>query len=333
MNYTLLNTLEDFKKLAPAWNKLLAESVSNFPFLRHEYLLAWWDSLGGGEWDTGELAIVIARRDDQLIGIAPLFSNGSNLLFLGSIEISDFLDFIVREEDLAEFIHGLFNFLASEKNWDSLDLQNLIEDSPSLPILAEEAKLRNWEFAQERLQPAPYLQLNGDFDAYLASIKKKQRHEIRRKMRRAATDERKVSWYIVDDPEKLDKNIEACCQLMAQDPAKQTFLTGLMKSQMKAAIRAAFDAGWLQLAFLEVDGEKAAGYLNFDYNNRIWVYNSGLDMRFRDLSPGWVLLGHLLQWANENHRTEFDFMRGDEPYKYKFGGVDRFVVRARVVRR
>jgi len=339
LNYTLLNTLEDFKKLAPAWNSLLAESVSNLPFLRHEYLLAWWDSLGGGEWDLGELAIVTAHRGEELVGIAPLFltthEEKASLLFLGSIEISDFLDFIVREADLAEFIHGLLGFLDSHATlaWDALDLQNLIEDSPSLPLLQAESTARGWDYAQSRLQPAPYLQLNGDFDAYLAGIKKKQRHEIRRKMRRAATDEREVTWYIVDDPEKLDKNIEACCQLMSQDPEKQAFLTQLMQSQMKAAIRAAFDAGWLQLVFLEVDGEKAAGYLNFDYGNRIWVYNSGLDMKFRDLSPGWVLLGHLLQWANENHRTEFDFMRGDEPYKYRFGGVDRFVVRARVVRR
>jgi CelD/BcsL family acetyltransferase involved in cellulose biosynthesis len=45
-----------------------------------------------------------------------------------------------------------------------------------------------------------------------------------------------------------------------------------------------------------------------------------------------VLLGHLLQWANENKRSEFDFMRGDEDYKYRFGGVDRFLVRARLTR-
>ena len=338
MNYRLINPPEDFKKLSPAWNALLEESIANLPFLRHEYLLAWWDSLGGGEWDSGELAIITAHRGEELVGIAPLFltehDGVQKLLFLGSIEISDFLDFIVRENDLAEFIHGLFDFLDSHATltWESLDLQNLIEGSASLTILEEEAKSRGWGFAQERLQPAPYATLPGDFDEYLAGIKKKQRHEIRRKMRRSAGDEREVNWYIVEDKSTLDDEIEACCQLMAQDPAKQAFLTQIMKSQMKATIHAAFDAGWLQLAFLEVDGEKAAGYLNFDYGNRIWVYNSGMDLKFRDLSVGWVLLGHLIQWANENGRAEFDFMRGDERYKYKFGGVDRFVMRAKIVR-
>lgn len=338
MKYTLIDTLDNFEKLAPAWNDLLAESIANLPFLRHEYLLAWWDSLGGGEWETGELAIITAHRDEELVGIAPLFlsthEDVSSLLFLGSIEISDFLDFIVHENDLADFLKGLLDFLDSHAtlSWSALDLQNLVEESPSLNLLQTESTSRGWDFAQSTLQPAPYVKLPGDFDEYLAGIKKKQRHEIRRKMRRAAADEREVTWYIVDDKEKLDKNIEACCQLMAQDPEKQAFLTTIMKSQMKATIHAAFDAGWLQLAFLEVDGEKAAGYLNFDFGNRIWVYNSGLDMKFRDLSPGWVLLGYLLQWANENGRAEFDFMRGNEPYKYRFGGVDRFVMRAKITR-
>jgi CelD/BcsL family acetyltransferase involved in cellulose biosynthesis len=88
----------------------------------------------------------------------------------------------------------------------------------------------------------------------------------------------------------------------------------------------------LQLAFMEVDGEKACGYFNIDYNNRIWVYNSGLDRRFNELSPGWVLLAYLLEWANKNKRSEYDFLRGDEDYKYKFGGVNRFVMRVQIAR-
>jgi len=45
-----------------------------------------------------------------------------------------------------------------------------------------------------------------------------------------------------------------------------------------------------------------------------------------------VLLGNLLQWANENKKSEFDFMRGNEDYKYRFGAIDRFIVRATISR-
>ena len=101
---------------------------------------------------------------------------------------------------------------------------------------------------------------------------------------------------------------------------------------MRSAVHTAFRAGWLQLAFLTVGDEKAAGYLNFDYANQIWVYNSGINFNFSSISPGWVLLGYLIQWAIENGRETFDFMRGDEVYKYRFGGQDKFVIRAQVAR-
>jgi len=49
--------------------------------------------------------------------------------------------------------------------------------------------------------------------------------------------------------------------------------------------------------------------------NHIWVYNSGMDFRFSELSLGWVLLGHLLEWANE-HNVNIRLHARDEQYKY-----------------
>ena len=339
MEFSLFKNFSDLAGLAGDWNTLLAESVTHIPFLRYEYLSAWWATRGGGEWPESELAIVTAHQDGRLAGIAPLFFTHNRdgapaLLLLGSIEISDYLDIIVRPADLSIFLPGLLDFIArpAGPNWRLLDWHNLPETSPTLPVLQAEAEKRGWAFSLERTYHVPSIPLTGDFETYLAGIDKKQRHEIRRKMRRAEESGQAVRWYIVKDGASLDAEVQAFLGLMAEDPEKAAFLTPAMRAQMQLACRAAFACGWLQLAFLEVDGQKAAGYLNFDYLNRIWVYNSGMDRRFMDLSAGWVLLGYLLQWANENKRSEFDFMRGDEDYKYRFGGVDKFVVRAKVTR-
>ena len=339
MEFSLHKDFTELAALAEDWNSLLAESVTHIPFLRYEYLSAWWETRGGGEWPESELAVVTAYQDGCLVGIAPLFSacnleSQAALLLLGSIEISDYLDIIVRPQDLSGFLGGLLEFLPppATPDWQLLDWHNLPEASPTLPVLQAEAKKRGWAFRQERTYHVPSIPLTGDFETYLAGIDKKQRHEIRRKMRRAQESGQAVRWYIVKDASTLDAEMEAFLELMAQDPEKAAFLTPAMRKQMHLTSRAAFECGWLQLAFLEADGQKAAEYLNFDYLNRIWVYNSGINRRFMDLSAGWVLLGYLLQWANENKRTEFDFMRGDEEYKYRFGGVDRFVMRVKVTR-
>ncbi|OQY88316.1 MAG: hypothetical protein B6D39_11475 [Anaerolineae bacterium UTCFX2] len=337
MQIKVLRNITEADQIAESWNELLSCcSASHVPFLRFEYLRTWWETLGGGEWPHGELCILTAtRQDGELVGIAPLFRTQNRaaqpaLMLLGSIEISDYLDFIVRTPDLPEFAQALLQFLPrlAEPSWQVLDLYNLPDASPTLPALKAAAKELGWSYRQEQLQPCPYIPLPGDWEAYLAQIDKKQRHEIRRKMRRAEEYQPPVRWYIVDDEATLDREIDDFLSLMAQDPAKSSFLTDVMRSQMRAAIHTAFQAGWLQLAFLECGGQKAAGYLNFDFDGHIWVYNSGINFDFRELSGGWVLLGHLLKWAIENGRLSFDFMRGAEDYKYRFGGIDRYVVRA-----
>ncbi len=339
MDITLHQTFE--KDLEDEWNSLLAESSVHVPFLRYEYLNAWWQTRGGGEWpETAKPVIITARQDSRLVGIAPLFQaeweGMQTLLLLGSIEISDYLDLIAHPEELPGFTKALFAFLSGQDHllgkWQRMDFYNLLETSPSLPALEAAAREMGWTYHQEPFRPALSVALPGDWDTYLSRIDKKQRHEIRRKMRRAYAGELPVRWYIVREASQLESEIDGFIQLMEQDPEKARFLTPLMRENFRMTIRCAFEAGCLHLSFLEIDGKKAAGYLSFDYQNQLWVYNSGMDNTYNDYSPGWVLLGELLKWANENGRKEFDFMRGDEDYKFRFGAQKRDVMRVTITR-
>src|SRR5215208_455615 len=234
MNFSLH---EDFSELSAAlWNALVEQSIADTPFSRHEYLSEWWKTLGGGEWNVGSdgrppvLVLVSASENDQLIGIAPLFiaeHDGQRALMLvGSIEISDYLDLIVRAEDLPRFLSGLLDFLASSQagNWSALDWYNLHDSSPTLAALKAESGKRGWTHHEEIYRPTPRIPLNGSFDEYLSRIDKKQRHEIRRKMRRAAESELNVRFYIVDGTENIDAEINAFFDLMVHDPGKAEFL-------------------------------------------------------------------------------------------------------------
>ena len=332
MEFTLHKNFSEIN--AREWNALVEVSITDTPFLRHEYLSEWWQALGGGEWKQAELVLVSASENGKLVGIAPLFKadydGRSALLFVGSIEISDYLDLIVRAEDLPRFLSGLIDFLASNGTCSGspFDLYNLPDSSPTLAALKAESEKRGWNYHEEIYRPTPRIALTGDFETYLAGVEKKQRHEIKRKMRRAMEDERDVRFYIVEDASTLDAEIEDFFKLMVQDPSKAGFLTDAMHAQMTTTLKSAFENGYLWMAFLSVDGVKAAGCVNFDYKNKLWGYNSGVNRDFMELSPGWVLLGYQIQWACEHGRYEFDFMRGDEEYKYRFGGVNQFVMRA-----
>ncbi|NWG05908.1 MAG: GNAT family N-acetyltransferase [Chloroflexi bacterium] len=330
---------KDFSEIdSKSWNTLVEQSIADTPFSRYEYLSEWWKTLGGGEWTSAELILVSAMENDQLIGIAPLFiaehDDQQALMLLGSIEISDYLDLIVCEADLPRFLSGLIDFLGSSEagNWSAIDWYNLPDCSPTLAALKTEAGRRGWNYHEEMYRPTPRIALNGSFEEYLSRIDKKQRHEIRRKMRRADESGR-VKFVVVDKNADIGPELESFFHLMVQDPHKAEFLHEVMRDQMSNSIRAAHEYGYLWLAFLEVDGVRAAASLNFDYKNKLWGYNSGVSRDHMEFSPGWVLLGHTIQWCCENGRYEFDFMRGDEEYKYRFGGVNKYVMRAKVAKR
>ena len=336
MNFELHKDFSDFS--AETWNALVEQSITDTPFSRYEYLSQWWETLGGGEWTHVELVLVSASENDQLLGIAPLFITEYDgqraLMLVGSIEISDYLDLIVREQDLTRFLTGLLDFLASQNDdrWSALDWYNILDASPTLVALKAEAEKRGWAHHEEVYRPTPRIPLSGSFEEYLGRIDKKQRHEIRRKMRRAAESEKNVRFTIVNGNENIDAEIGNFFDLMVHDPGKAEFLHPAMREQMFATIKNAHAHGYLWLAFLEVDGAKTAASLNFDYRNKLWGYNSGVSNEHRELSPGWVLLAHTIQWCCDNGRYEFDFMRGDEQYKYRFGGVNKHVMRVKVIK-
>ncbi len=340
MKITFARDTVEFNALSDEWNDLLDRAATDVPFLKHEYLSSWWSTLGGGEWHAGELWIGVGRDDRRaLLGLAPLFltqtkEGKAGLMFVGSVEISDYLDLIVSSENVEPFVEGLMAALEAEgpEDWQVLDLYNIPEGSPSLPALEGSANRRGWDIKRERLQPCPVIVLDGTWEDYLAKLVKKQRHELRRKMRRAAQYPGGVKWRIVGPEEDVEAATDDFMILMATDPRKFEFLTPKMCSQFRRLIQAAHDNGWLHLSFLEVGGKQAAAYLSFDYGGRLWLYNSGINPAYQSLSPGLVLLSHQIQWAIKQGRREFDFLRGDEVYKYRMGGVDRYITRLTITR-
>ncbi len=334
-----------FTQLHEDWNALVERCATQVLFLRAEYQAAWWAGRGGGEWPQAELLVVTARDEaGALVGVAPLFHAANRdgrpaLLLVGSIEISDYLDFIVGRAAAAEFCTGLLARLteADVPAWEVLDLYNVPATSPTRAALAQAAAQCGWAAGEQLLQPVPVINLPGDWETYLTTmVEKKERQEIKRKLRRAEGGDDQVSWYTATgDPAEghdLTAEVDAFIEMMSHNPGKATFLTPAMRDQMRTIALELGKAGWLRLAFLEVNGEKAAAYLLFDYANRLWIYNSALDPRFNALSPGWVLLGYLLQWAIEHQRAAFDFLRGDEDYKFRFGAVAGKIYRVQVAR-
>ncbi len=91
-------------------------------------------------------------------------------------------------------------------------------------------------------------------------------------------------------------------------------------------------SGIVDLSFLTVGGRRVAAGVTFDDGQSVYYYNAGVEPDARELSPGVVMVALYIQRAIELGRTRLDFLRGDEPYKYEWGGVDAPIERLLVQR-
>ncbi|MBI5030534.1 MAG: GNAT family N-acetyltransferase [Chloroflexi bacterium] len=328
--FTDVSALE---KLKAEWNELLQRSVIDTLFITHEWQTTWWRNLG-----NGELRIITLREDDgKLIGLAPLFAEqGSDgliyLSLVGCVDVSDYLDLLVAQGCEERVYAALLDVLTRDDfpAWNSLGLCTLPEASPANTLLKTMAEARGLKVQHHLHDVSPMIELPDTWETYLATLDKKDRHEVRRKLRRV--EEAGGRWYIIDSAAALDQATADFIELHKKSrPDKNLFMDMRMQKFFAETAQAMFAQGWLQLLFLEVDGERAAALWNFIYHNDVLVYNSGYDpVKYGALSPGNVLFSHSIQDAIDAKRRRYDFLRGNEDYKYRFGAKDTKVFELRI---
>lgn len=322
-----------FTELSSEWDALARRGMTDTPFQSLAYQRAWWQYL---QPPDSELLSVVTRDDDaRLTAIACLYVTDQGVVhFNGCVEETDYLDLIAEARDAREAWTAIFNCLESEEypSWRMLELCNIPAVSPSRAILSDLAEKFDFPVVESVNEVCPIIPLPDTFDAYLQSLDSKQRREVQRKLRRARGAE--ADFRIIGPESDLSEAVDDFLTLLGSSTfEKRDWLHENRRSLFHAVAPAAQEAGTLQLMFMEVDGRKAAGLFNFDYGDRIWVYNSGLDpTAFGNLSLGVVLTANAIQWAIENGRSEFDFLRGSETYKYRFGAQDSAIYRLQVSR-
>ena len=330
-----------FAALAAEWNQLVKRSRGNLFFSTYEWQTTWWDNLG-----EGELWILAFHRPgdrpekNDLVGIVPLYliehkdgeqAGKRRLNLVGCLEVSDYLDAIIAVGWEIPVYAGLLKWLQSPQapTWNILDLCNLPEISVTyreLPPIFEQA---GFQVKVTQEDTAPQFALPLHYEEYLeGQVEKKQRHEIRRKQRRAER-EAVVGFYFVGKQHNLEAEVDDFVTLQRASRAdKADFMTSQMRRFFATMARNMLDAGLLRLCFLTLNGEKAATLFAFEHEHKFLLYNSGYDPNaYAQLSPGWVILSYAVQYAIAAGCQLFDFMQGNEEYKYRFGALDYKVMR------
>ena len=314
--------LNSFDEIRGEWLDLLAQCPVNTFYLMPQWQEIWWDSFR----DRREMAGFYLQRPEGVTAIASLARQGDGLSFVGNTETFDYNDFMIRPGAEDDFFASLMGWL-EQGDFQALELPSLIEYSPTLEYLPDLARRQGYSVEVTEEDVTPGLDLPGNWEDYLAGLSKKNRHELRRKLRRLEGVEG-WRWYCVQEPEAVATRLDDFLDLMRQsDPEKAAYMTPEREAFFRRIARRTAELDMLRLFFLEMDGQDVATSLCFDYNGTRFLYNSGYNPDYGYYSVGLLLNALCLREAIDQGKTYFDFLRGPEPYKYHLGGLNRTIYR------
>jgi CelD/BcsL family acetyltransferase involved in cellulose biosynthesis len=330
-----IGELEGFRDLREEWTGLLAASDADNLFLSWEWLSTWWTHLAGSR----RLFLLAARSGGELIGLAPLavapgrrssLAPLSSLAFLGTGSVgSDYLDVIAARGREAEALDALASYLDGQPL--ALALSNVRRPSSAAAALVERLAGRGWRCAERATDVCPFIRLRGiSWASYLSSLTGHHRSNFRRRLSNLerAFD---VRFERADSEATravaLDVLLDLHRRRWHERGGSTAFHSDALRAFHHAWSRVALDRGWLRLFALRLDGRPVGAIYGFRYRETFGFYQIGFDPAYARHGVGQVMVGLAIKSAIEEGADEFDFLHGDERYKFDWARQVRELAR------
>ena len=307
---------ENFENLAKYYSQGQFGLNWDLVFTLPAFLKVWWQNFNAG----AELYLASVKRQDQIIGLAPLQIRNGTASIIGSTDVCDYQDFIVVRGLERDFFSSLLDDLR-RKGIPKLHLETLRPDSAVVTYLMPLAGMREYRIDYHQVDVSSDLVLPPDWAEYLKMLNSKQRHELRRKMRNL--QDIGDTHYRTLEGENASRAIESFLNLFPESRTdKARFMTPAMQNFFRSLAEALADVHILKFGSLEAGPRVIAMVMYFDYRNNIYLYNSAYDPAYESLSAGIISKARCIQDSIGKGKIKFDFLKGSEKYKSYLGGQE-----------
>lgn len=330
-----------FALLREEWKQLFAASECRSPFLSWEWLSTWFKWFGADRIPF----ILKVLRDNQLIGLLPLCLDEKRILgmklrrlcFIGENQGgADYLDLIAKPEDQPEILSAIFDFLRAEDCFDLISLENLANDSEAYGFLQNFAGQENKRFRYSDSTAAicPQINLEGGWETILKQSKRAGNFKRRLKQLEKMPD---FEFRSVVSPDETSPAFERFYRLHERRWIKSggSELSGhpRLVSFQRDLIATLAQTGLLRFDELWVEGDCRASVYGLDDGKTFFYYNSGYDLDWANYSVGLVLIGLSVKNAVGRGNTLYDFLRGEETYKFDWANRNSELKNVKLSRR
>jgi CelD/BcsL family acetyltransferase involved in cellulose biosynthesis len=259
---------------------------------------AWWRHRGSG------VPVVAEARGSAL----PCVLNDGVLRLAGEADLTDY------HSPLGSDLGGLLDAVMASVDggtriaFDSLPAEAAVPITAALEVLGV-------AFTASDHTATMTLDLPADVDEYLAALEGKHRHEIRRKRRRFEEA------FGAPGLRRDDSGFKAFVEMYRAAPGdKGEFMTVGMEAYFRDLLAS---PGWAVDLLVGAEGTPLAAAFGFEDEDAYYLYNSSFDPAAAEASPGIVLCDELIRNTIAARRPRFDFLKGREGYKRRFGAVPR----------
>lgn len=320
-----ISDLDALGEVESAWRRL-AERRGN-AFLTPEWFRCWFEHYGA---EASPFIPGLRDGDGKLVGLLPLalpHSGRPRVCRIAGANLGDHFYPLAEPGREPEAAAAVGEALASPPlPWSILALDHVELEEPWLAALAEATGLR-LRALERTAAPLPFIRLSrhADWDEYLAGRSSNLRQQVRRFGRRAAK-RHSVRLRRTESVAELRTDIGTFFDLHDRRFSEESSLrSGRARAFHTDFAAAALERGWLRLWFLELDEEPVATWYGWHIGDRYAFFNSGFDPRWSDVRPGLVLQAAVIEAAFDEGAAEFDFLLGDERYKFRFAEESRNV--------
>ncbi|MDJ0831716.1 MAG: GNAT family N-acetyltransferase [Desulfobacterales bacterium] len=308
-----------------AWRQEKGQLNWNCLFVLPPWLKAWWRSFGD---NLGDL-ICAVHRDQTLLGIAPLCIDKQTAFLIGNTDVCDYLDVVVKTGEE----HPFFSVLLADLKCQGirqLDLGLLRPDSAVLSFFNKQKAADSNGVIIEQVDFLYEMDLPDAWEKFLLHLNGKQRHEVRRKLRRLK-EAAAIDFQSFDTAGDVSSAMEMFFSLFRSNrPEKSAFMNGPMRDFFRCLAQTMSHEGFLSLHFLQIAGSAAASAICFEYQGTTYLYNNGYDQRFESLSVGQLTKVLTIKDSIAKGQHRYNFLKGREVYKKRLGGQPVPLYRCRV---
>lgn len=310
-----VNNYSEFVGLKERWSELL-QHCDQTVFSTWEWLTTWWRHFGKGK----HLVILLAEENNKLIGIAPLMYSVHSMFGLrrGTIEFigtghPTYSNFIIREkhdECLQKFFDYLHKF---PQKWNSAELINITGDYKSVLSLGRQGNPVSNEIR------CLFVRLPSSHDEFLNNIKRKDRKEFRRCLRKLKQNGFNVDLVNYSEGPKILEGMDALFSVHQKNWISKgytgKFSVPSFRNFCLDIAKCFSEKDWLGLYCLELSGKPVASLFGFKYKSKYYAYITGMDPAYKKFGVGNLVFLNTMKKCILDGLVEFDFMWGTDQYK------------------